>query len=378
MARRVLFYVQHLLGIGHWRRAVILGRAIAEAGLETTLLSGGMPEESRAAEPFRIIQLPPARAADAGFRMIVDGAGTPIDDAFRRMRREQVLAALADTRPDILLIEGFPFGRRAFRFELEPLIAAARAATPRPAVLCSIRDVLVAKSDPARIAEVLAAIERDFDGVLVHGDPAFVPLEASFPAAGQIAGKLRYTGYVVEAGATTAAAAPRRREVIVSAGGGAVGMPLYRAALAARPLTPLASAPWRILAGPHLPEPDFAALGAALPQGVALERFRADFPALLRHALLSISQAGYNTVLDILEARARAVVVPFAAGNETEQGLRAELLARAGVMEIVPEAELSGERLAAAIGRALAASPPQAPAIGRDGAARTAALLAGW
>ena len=43
---RVLFYVQHLLGIGHWRRAAILARAMTQAGLETTVLSGGSPEDA--------------------------------------------------------------------------------------------------------------------------------------------------------------------------------------------------------------------------------------------------------------------------------------------------------------------------------------------
>jgi predicted glycosyltransferase len=380
MAGRVLFHVQHLLGIGHWRRAALLARAMHAVGLEVTVLSGGPPEASPG-EKFEIIQLPPARAADAGFATIVDAAGRPIGEAFRAERRTQALAAFARIRPHILLLESFPFGRRAFRFELLPLIAAARAAAPRIAVVASIRDVLVARDDPKRTEEIVAAVGRDFALVLVHGDPALVPLAASFPAAPRIAGKLRYTVYVCETPAADDAASGSegRGEIIVSAGGGAVGMALFRAALAARKLSPRGAAPWRLLTGPHLPERDFATLVASRPDGVVIERFRRDFPALLRRCALSISQAGYNTTLDILASGTRAIVVPFAAGRETEQALRAELLARRGALHVLPEAALTGERLAAAIEAAIEAPAPTMPKLRRDGAecaARAIAALA--
>ena len=39
--KRVFFYVQHLLGIGHLKRAATLARALAAEGLQVTLASGG-------------------------------------------------------------------------------------------------------------------------------------------------------------------------------------------------------------------------------------------------------------------------------------------------------------------------------------------------
>jgi predicted glycosyltransferase len=213
----------------------------------------------------------------------------------------------------------------------------------------------------------------------VHGDPAFIPLEASFPAAAQIADRLLYTGYVGGAKPPTAAARGKNSvgggEVLVSAGGGAVGGALLATALEARRRGCLADLGWRLLAGPNLPPAEFAALAARLPNGVVLERFRADFPELLRCCRVSISQAGYNTVLDILVARAAAVVVPFAAGRETEQQLRAERLAARGVLEMVDERELSPARLAAAIERAIIARPT-AFSVDTGGAPRTARMLA--
>src|SRR5205823_3508905 len=110
--------------------------------------------------------------------------------------REALLAAFDAARPDVVMIEAFPFGRRAFRFELEPLLETARARRPRPLMLCSLRDIVVVPDDSARHREIIDKVQADFDFVLVHGDPGFIPLGESFSAAPEIADRLIYTGYV--------------------------------------------------------------------------------------------------------------------------------------------------------------------------------------
>jgi predicted glycosyltransferase len=370
-----LFYVQHLLGIGHLQRSLRIAEALVGQGCAVTLVSGGPPVAALPLDPaIRLVQLPPVRARDARFVLIADN-GEPIDDALREARRTMLLATFRAVRPQAVILEGFPFARRAFRFELDLLIAAVRAARPRPRLLCSVRDIVVMRDDPARHREIVERVRRDFDAVLVHGDPALIPFAASFPAAPEIADRIAYTGYVAAcAAAALISPEPGRAEVVVSAGGGAAGLALLQAALTARRQGCLADSPWRLLTGTNLPEADFAGLCRLAPAGVAIERFRQDFAALLRGCRVSVSQAGYNTVLDILAARARAVLVPFAAERETEQLLRAERLAVLGAAELVRESELSPPRLAAAIERA-AARPAAALAIDTDGAARSARLI---
>ena len=291
--------------------------------------------------------------------------------------------ALSAAPPDAILIEAFPFGRRAFRVELNVLVETARLRRPRPLLLCSLRDIVVVRDDEKRRSEIVNRVRSDFDFVLVHGDPALIPLEASFPAAAEISDRLIYTGYIGGADAPVGAGAPLSSdeltgsgEVVVSVGGGAMGDSLLSTALDTRRSGFLADLKWRLLAGPNLPEPKFAALADALPEGVVLERYRQEFPQILRRCRVSVSQAGYNTILDILEARAAAVVVPFAAERETEQTLRAERLASRGVLEVVHESDLSPERLARAIDRAIN-RPPEPIAIATGGAQRTAILIAG-
>jgi predicted glycosyltransferase len=380
MTGSVLLYVQHLLGIGHLRRSLRIVEALVREGIRVTLISGGEPLSSLACTSAEsVIQLPPIRALDAGFKVLVDEIGRPINDELRTARRSALLAAFGDQQPDALLIEAFPFGRRAFRFELDGLIEAARARRPRPLILCSLRDIVVLPNDPRRPKEILDRVRNDFDFVLVHGDPAFIPLEDSFPLASEIGDRLIYTGYIAEAheagGAAISDETAGADEVVVSVGGGAVGGVLLRTAIETRRQGCLAKLGWRLLAGPNLPEPEFTALAAGLPGGVVLERYRPDFPQMLGRCRVSVSQAGYNTVLDILAARAAAVVVPFASGRETEQSLRAERLAARGVLQLVPENKLSPERLASAIDRAISARPATI-AIDTGGAGRSARRIA--
>ena len=160
----------------------------------------------------------------------------------------------------------------------------------------------------------------------------------------------------------------------MSVGGGAVGEALLRAAVAARPATVLADVPWRLLAGPDLPRPVFDDLRRMAPAGVVVEPARPDFAGLLARCRLSISQAGYNTVIDVLAAGCPAVLVPFAAGGETEQRDRAALLAARGLAQVVDEATLSPASLAAAVDVAIRL-PRRAPAIRLDGAETTARLV---
>jgi predicted glycosyltransferase len=376
MSGRVFFYVQHLLGIGHLRRAAVIARALDAAGFAVLFVSGGEPVPHLAIGGARLLQLPPALAGDEGFASILDADRRPIDEAWRAARRAALLEAFAAAAPDILLVELFPFGRRPFRFELLPLLEAASRQRPRPLVACSVRDILVDKPDPARQREVVELVERFYDRVLVHGDPSLFRIEESFPAAAALAARIDYTGYVVEPAAAADQGEAGRGEVLVSAGGGAVGLPLLQAALAARPLCRAATAPWRLITGPNLPAAAAAGIAAAAPPGVTVERFRPDFPALLRKCLISLSQGGYNTVMDVLVAGARAVIVPFAAGREMEQTLRARRLAERGVVGLLEAAALSPRALAAALDAALdRPAPPPGAGLDLDGAAGTARRL---
>src|SRR3954470_11952959 len=273
---KALIWVQHLLGIGHVRRAALIARAMTEAGMDVTVASGGFPVAGVSYGDARVVQLPPARAADKSFKLLVTEGDRPLDEAWKDRRRTALLSLADEIRPDILLLETYPFGRRQFRFELLPLLDRLSRQATRPLVAASVRDILVAKDNPAREAEMADIARRHLDLVLVHGDPELVPFEATFPPAETIRDLIRYTGYVAPARKPPVPDGDGQGEVVVSVGGGAVGLPLLRAAMEARPLTALANVPWRLLAGPDIPEAEFQALGASAPAGIIVERARPD------------------------------------------------------------------------------------------------------
>lgn len=378
MSARILIYVQHLLGSGHLRRAALLAKTCAQAGFTVRLVSGGFAVPDLDTGAGVLVQLEPVRCRKGDFSALLDAGGAPIDDQLKARRRRQLLAEFDTTRPHALIVEMYPFGRRQMRFELEPLLDHAGASRPKPLIVASVRDILQTGRKPGRNEEAARIIGRDFDAVLVHGDPAFVPFAASFPPADLIAGRIHHTGYLAGTAPPKAKPGdPGWGEVVVSAGGGAVGSALLQAAIAARSLSSLKDRTWRLLAGPAMGEAERAALENKSGPGTVIEQTRPDFAALLTAAAVSVSQGGYNTVIDILNAGVRAVIVPFAGSGESEQTMRAGKLAARGLAVVVPESALSAESLARAVGQAHLMAPAPS-AIDLSGAATSVRLLAGW
>ncbi|WP_280177696.1 glycosyltransferase, partial [Bosea sp. CS1GBMeth4] len=372
MSARILIAVTHLLGIGHLVRARQLARALAGAGHQVTLASGGMPDGGEASG-YRFVQLPPVRTEGTDFRNLLDEGGAAAAPERLAARRRQLEALADELSPDIVVTEHFPFGRRQLADEFLALIAAARAANPRLLVLASIRDVLVAPQRPERLAEAAERVATLFDAVLVHGDPDVLPLEASWPVTPEIAGKLVYTGYLAQSSSRAQRSNDGAAAILVSGGGSAAALPLFETALAAARLLPRRS--FRLLVGRGVPDADLARLRRAAPGNAVVEPARPDFPTLLAGCALSISQAGYNTVLDLLQAGRPALLAPFDAGNETEQGLRAAALERAGLARVVhPSA--GPQALAAAVEAALAQGAPPVAGVDLAGAAGTVAAVA--
>lgn len=372
MSARILIAVTHLLGIGHLVRARQLAQALAAAGHEVTLASGGMPDGMAA--DYRFVQVPPVRTQGTDFRNLLDEDGKAATPERLAARREKLVALAKDIQPDIVITEHFPFGRRQLASEFLALIEAAREANPHALALSSIRDVLVAPQRPDRLAETAERIATLFDAVLVHGDPNVLPLEASWPVSPGIAGKLVYTGYLAEQPAPLDTAIGTSGTILVSGGGSAAALPLFETTLAAAQLSP--QHPFHLLIGRGVSEADFAALRQSAPANARVERARPDFPQLLAACALSISQAGYNTVLDLLRTGRPALLVPFDAGNETEQALRAAALERAGLARVVKLAE-GPQGLATAIETALAQGVPPAAEVDLDGATGSVAAIAG-
>ncbi|MEA2284645.1 MAG: hypothetical protein QOJ21_688 [Solirubrobacteraceae bacterium] len=378
--RTVLFHCQHSLGLGHLVRSLALAGSLAER-FRVVVLSGGRLPRGVAVPPgVELVALPPMGMTVDG-ELISDDRRRSAERAME-LRRAGILAAHEALRPDVVLVELFPFGRRKFAPELLPLLEAAGDAGALR--LCSLRDLLVtSKRDQARHDERAACLANEhFDAVLVHSDPGFARLEESFRPATPLRVPVHYTGFVAPeeraAAPARARAAGQRLRVVVSAGGGRYGGDLLRAAAEAHGVgLSDAGIGVRIIAGPFLPEDEWHALRAAARGRPGLEVRRAvpDLRAEMQAATASVSQCGYNTALDVLRTGVPALVVPFAAGREDEQTRRAQRLEALGAVRVLPADRADGVTLAREVAD-LVRFRPAPVALDLQGAPNTALFVA--
>jgi predicted glycosyltransferase len=372
---KVLIAVTHLLGAGHLSRALTLARAFVADGHAVTVLSGGMPVAQFDAGKITLRQLPPLRSDGTNFTRLLTADGDVADAAYLATREAEMAKAVTDIRPDIVITELFPFGRRVLRGEFMALIGAARAQSSRPVILASVRDILAPPSNPQKAQKTERIVLEHYDGVLVHSDPTSTPLEQSWPVTPALQEKLLYTGYVAPSPAGPHPDRLGQGEVIASAGGGSVGRHLFTAAVAAAGLSQ--GLRWRVLVGGGNAQAVIAELSAKATPNIILESARPDFRQMLTHAACSVSMCGYNTVLDLLQAGTPSLFIPFDEGGEVEQTLRAESLSHLPMMRMLRAADLTPDRLLQEVETLVNLPRGKVPDLRFDGAQESVRIACG-
>jgi predicted glycosyltransferase len=377
----ILIYCQHVLGIGHLFRTLEITRAMR--GHRVVLVLGGPPVNIPVPGHVRVFQLP-ALEMDAAFSALL-----PVDRAMdletvKRQRRDRLRRIAEEVAPDVLLIELYPFGRNGFSFELLPLLEAIRGGDLAPCrVVSSVRDILVEKQDPRKFEQrVIDRLNRLFDAVLVHGDPAVISLNETFSRIEDIRIPVVYTGYVCRRASRDEGRRLRLRLglrageklLVASAGSGSVGYPLLLAAVQAVRHLDFPSR-LHVFTGPYMKAGMAAELRRQAPANVVIERFAENFPLWLAAADLSLSMGGYNTTMDVLASGTPALIHPFS--QNREQRLRVEHLARIADLAPLEDRELDPPVLAGKI-RLLFDIKPRRPQVRLDGAELTNKWLEQW
>ena len=365
---KVLIAVTHLLGTGHLSRALTLGRAFAAQDHQVVLASGGFPVPQLQTDGVTFVQLPPLRSDGVNFTHLLASDGTTADETYLDARSDLLCQTLKSLQPDILITELYPFGRRVLASEFLSLLQAAHQMPQRPVILSSIRDILAPPSKPKKATAADEAIAKWYDAVLVHSDPTATTLDISWPVSPLLETKLRYTGFVTPALPSPHPHDLGKDEILVTAGGGSVGDTLYETALAAARIDTHHT--WRLLVGGSDATARIERL-QTIDSPAILEPARPDFRQMLCHATALVGMCGYNTTMDLLQTGVPSVLIPFDAGNEVEQSLRATSLARMNGINVISSADLTPSILISAMTRALAAPPRRTGSIAFDGAAQT-------
>ena len=377
----LMFYCQHSLGMGHLVRSFCLADALA-SHFQVLFLNGGpVPDSLPVPDSIELVNLP-ALGMGSDNQLISRDSRYSVEEACS-IRQQKIRQLYEQYKPAALLIELFPFGRKKFAFELLPLLERAHAAgTKRPAIFCSLRDILVgSRRDQQRHDDRAAkCINRYFDAVLVHSDARFARLQETFRPTVRLAVDLIHTGFVSPDKPAGLVSGKQREGVLVSAGGGIVGMPLYSIALEAQAvLWQEDKLPMTLVAGPFLPETDWKQLQnrACGRAGLRLLRAVPNLRKLMADHRLSVSQCGYNTMMDLLATQPAALVVPFSRGQEDEQMNRAQRLQRLGLVKCLPLTELSTTTFLASL-RSLSGFQPVRSTLNTRGAEHTEMLISQW
>ncbi|MBW4655253.1 MAG: hypothetical protein KME20_19775 [Kaiparowitsia implicata GSE-PSE-MK54-09C] len=365
--KKIMFYSQHLAGIGHLVRSTEIVRCLAQQ-FEVYFVHGG-----QAVPGFQLptgvseVRLPGLYMEGPVLKVVDDSQAL---EKVQEQRQALLLAAFESIRPDCLITEGFPFSKHTLRFELIPLLKHIEASGYPTKVVCCLRDIIMtqAMTDSVRAkkqARTCKWINRYYDLILYHSDVQLQRLEENFSSLDELNPEVFYTGYVTQSEPASGELSDEDRHylgqpgpsIVVSVGGGRHGYGLLKAIAALAPALGQ-KIPHKIyaFAGPYLPEADLLMLQelAAHSPNLVIRRFTSRLMDYLKQADLSISLGGYNTTMNVLKTGVRSLIYPSPSEDQSgEQTLRARKLESLGILTVLTEADLAAEPLAQHISNAL-------------------------
>jgi predicted glycosyltransferase len=379
---KIACYCQHVLGIGHFHRSLEICKALA-VHHETVMILGG-PDVTLPESAVRFFHLPGLKM-DADFSKLLPCKEGEELDQVKRKRKQQLYDFFSSFQPDIFLIELYPFGRKAFRFELDPILDGIGSGDLKPCIrLCSLRDILVEKKDKQKFENrVLQRLNSSFDGLLIHSDADFIPLQKTFESTKSIAIPYRYTGFIAPSPQKHGAGNTIRKDlglsdgdklIVASIGGGNVGAELLRATAEAALLLgqDAHDIHFHLFTGLYSDPRLQAELKKIVNSNITIHSFSSNFPDWLEAADLSISMAGYNTCMNLLTAGIPALLYPFA--QNREQRIRISAFSKTSDFILLEAEDLNPVYLAEKITSHLQLGKKQCQAQ-LDGAAQSCKLI---
>jgi predicted glycosyltransferase len=373
---RIALYSHDTMGLGHFRRNLLLAQAFTAAPLgASVLMLSGMREAGRFALPAGadLVTLP-------GWRKDADGRYAPRDlpgeaGDLASLRGAVIRAALDGFAPDLFIVDNAPRGAEG---ELAPVLKALRRRGGTRCVL-GLRDIL---DDPATVrrqwwrTRCYEAAGAWFDAIWVYGDRRICRTDAEYGFGPDLAPRLRHLGYPDPRGrlALSAEQAPvAGRYVLCAAGGGQDGAALTEAFAAADMPAGLQGV---ILLGSMAPDATRARVRALASRraGMTVLDESPEAMALIAGAERVVAMGGYNTTLEALSLRKPTLLVPRVRPRR-EQAIRAERLAALGLVDVLHPGTGTSAAIADWLARPVAPAPNTLDFGGLDRAVAEAAAL---
>jgi predicted glycosyltransferase len=373
---RVLLYSHNGVGVGHFRRQLLLATAMRRRRPDAAILLVTGSHTAGAFTPplgFDVVSLPSIRMVDRKETWEPRQPGLSIREVIR-MRADLLRLTVRRFRPDLLLADFIPAGPYG-----ELLGALDELAAYGGRAVAGFRDII---DEPAFVRDLWArtgvydVLREHYAAILVYGAPEVVDFVADYGIDADLATRLHYVGYL---GRST----PRPRgsdqaappAIVACTGGGVDGGKLLETFIGAARKLRLQLGPQLVVGGPLLSPPELRRL-RALADGwpIEVKRCVSDLGEKVGRSEIVVTMPGYNTICELLSGRARAVVVPRD-GPSQEQRIRAGWLESWGRASALDPLTLDVERLAEAIRAGLREPSAPSPPIPLDGLERAAALL---
>ncbi len=143
---KIVFYCQSVWGMGHLFRSAEFVRALSDH--EVFLVAGGQPVDVDWPNHVSLLRLP-TLFMDERFTTLIAGDSNRSVEDIQRQRLSMLFELFEVRRPDVFIVELYPFGRTVFGSELEPLLESICSGKFGKVIkVCSLRDILVEKKDP--------------------------------------------------------------------------------------------------------------------------------------------------------------------------------------------------------------------------------------
>ncbi|HKW76251.1 MAG TPA: glycosyltransferase [Terriglobales bacterium] len=244
--------------------------------------------------------------------------------------------------PDLMIVDKRPAGVDG---ELLETLTEMRSEGMRTKLVLGVRDIL---DEPERTRTVLASngsfstLERFYDEIWIYGSRSIFDTANEYEFPKPLLQKTYYCGYLKRPTcASTKNGGPPR--VLVTTGGGGDGSDIIEAYLIGLSnLTRSVALKSTVIFGPQMPESRRSDLLARFGHfgDVTFLDFDPDLTKHYAASDLVVSQAGYNTVCELLSFSQRAILVPRS-DPVREQLIRARLLAQRGYFDIVEPQNLT-------------------------------------
>ncbi|MEM6613015.1 MAG: glycosyltransferase [Cyanobacteria bacterium P01_C01_bin.72] len=371
--RKILVYSHDAYGLGNIRRMLAICKYLLKStpNLTILLVSGSpMLHDFRLPPGLDYIKLPCLNRGTG--QMTVKYLNADIKSILK-LRSEIILAAAKNYQPDLVLVDKKPTG---IERELQPTIKYLKQNLPKTRFILLLRDIL--DTPEKTIAEwqregYYRQVESLYDRILVVGMPEIFDLIGKYQFSEIIADKLRYCGYIRKKSGLKNRRTIRQelgigkneKLVLVTPGGGEDGYSLitnYLQGLAQQKDRFIEqNVHTLIFCGAEMPlqhQQQIKRQAKELPD-LTIKEFTNDMMSYINSADLVVSMCGYNTITEVLQKGKKAVVVPRIKPGR-EQLIRAQSMAKAGLIETIHPEKLTPSLLIETVFNSLAS--PKSPA----------------